>query len=625
MSSTWFDNIGLCITDKTRSIIQNLNSIGMPTPIIVLDGLHTFINPVKKMQCIKLHQRYFNSVLPKEALVFALDNTNQTNTHALLRHMQECKRRILNWREMKPYVLLEDMRYDQNTKELLCTGYLRGSNLSANQLVHITNHGTFQLKQITILPDPNPWKANSLQKEVMHDISTQEQESLQALKENMENHDNIILTKDQEKQWLLDNMDPQIVKQQVPAGVSEYQASWYDDEILKDIQNEIELNNTEIENESNNHLETTSVHTGITDTQLLSMKDIIRHEQQTDEERIKELNELREMSQEELHHPDVVDTPYSIPARHRFSKYRGLNNFQTSAWDTNENLPQSYSNIYKLQGYAKWREYAFHQYIGSLATPGSYVSFIIKDVPASVEQCATDIMIVSGLLCQEQKWSMLHFQLTRNSEYTESIKSKTLMLAHVGFRKFFVQPIFSDISAGDRTKYSKFFHENEKFRLCSFFGPITYHPAPILLFSVGTSLDILSNVPQSLLCYGNAAPPNPDLLILKRIVLQGRIATIFRKSLIVKHMFFNDIDVRWFKPNQLYTKFGKRGKIMKSIGTHGLFRATFNDQVMQHDVIYMDLYKRVFPRFNTVEYNIGTIKDLYEKHYHKSDFSDSDD
>jgi len=46
-------------------------------------------------------------------------------------------------------------------------------------------------------------------------------------------------------------------------------------------------------------------------------------------------------------------------------------------------------------------------------------------------------------------------------------------------------------------------------------------------------------------------------------------------------MFFNPDDVRWFKPLELWTKSGRRGRITEPLGTHGAFKARFDGPISQ--------------------------------------------
>jgi pre-rRNA-processing protein TSR1 len=62
-------------------------------------------------------------------------------------------------------------------------------------------------------------------------------------------------------------------------------------------------------------------------------------------------------------------------------------------------------------------------------------------------------------------------------------------------------------------------------------------------------------------------------------------------------MFHNPDDIRWFKPVELWTKSGRRGRITEPLGTHGAFKARFDGPVTQQDAVCLSLYKRAYPKW----------------------------
>ena len=49
--------------------------------------------------------------------------------------------------------------------------------------------------------------------------------------------------------------------------------------------------------------------------------------------------------------PDEVDTPMDVEAKKRFIKYRGIKSLKNCDWDPFENLPASYSKIWRFSNY----------------------------------------------------------------------------------------------------------------------------------------------------------------------------------------------------------------------------------------------------------------------------------
>lgn len=53
-------------------------------------------------------------------------------------------------------------------------------------------------------------------------------------------------------------------------------------------------------------------------------------------------------------------------------------------------------------------------------------------------------------------------------------------------------------------------------------------------------------------------------MVLKKIVLSGYPVKVHKKKAVVRWMFHNPEDARWFKPLELWTKYGRRGRIKVS-------------------------------------------------------------
>ena len=65
-------------------------------------------------------------------------------------------------------------------------------------------------------------------------------------------------------------------------------------------------------------------------------------------------------------------------------------------------------------------------------------------------------------------------------------------------------------------------------------------------------------------------------------------------------------DIEWFKPIEIHTHGGRRGRIKQPLGTHGLVKCIFDQPMNTQDSVLMNLYKRVFPKWT---YNPSIAED----------------
>jgi len=363
---------------------------------------------------------------------------------------------------------------------------------------------------------------------------------------------------------------------------------------------------------------------------------------------VEEKRRLRALARDDMEFPDEVNTPHDSLARQRFARYRALQSFRTSPWHPKENLPHEYARIFQFENFPGAQKRVLSEGLtakqmhdedflsvsaansssgkrqgavknmttdddddaertssssaifslqnGSESSrfvrPGQYVSIVIDQVPTSValkaQQCG--YLVLFSLLTHENKLSVLHFNVQRCGSYAEPIKSKERLIFHAGFRTFPAKPIFSESNLNcDKHKLERFLLP-DRFSMASAYAPITFLPCPLLLFKE------VDDGSLTLVATGSISSVDPDRIVLKKVILTGIPVRVRKRFAVVKHLFYDPQDVRWFKPAELVTKRGLRGHIREPVGTHGLLKAGFNGPITQNDTVMLILYKRIFPK-----------------------------
>ena len=336
----------------------------------------------------------------------------------------------------------------------------------------------------------------------------------------------------------------------------------------------------------------------------------------------------REAAAEDGVFPDWVDLPPELAGRVRFEQYRGLKSFRTSPWDPRESLPRDYSRVFAFSSFARTKKLALERaHDPAQGVPvGTYAVVEIEVAkPEVARQLVARVAAAHGRdsepllpgewrsappvtafsnLQHECKLSVVNMAITKRPEYEEPVANKQPMLFVTGPRTFVSRPILSTDEHGmDKFKMERFLHPGRR-TVASCYAPIAYPPLPVLAFvnrAQGGGRGGMQHLYPVLAATGAVKSCDPDRVVVKKAVLTGTPVRSHKNRCVVKYMFHNPEDVRWFTPVQLWTKGGRNGRIREAIGTHGSMKCVFDGPVPQHDTVCMALYKRVFPKWPTPE------------------------
>ncbi|XP_004500884.1 uncharacterized protein [Cicer arietinum] len=607
-------------------------SLGLPSTAVFVRDLPTELkqrNEIKKMCTSSLASEF-----PEDCKFYPADTKD--DLHKFLWLFKEQRLKTPHWRAQRSYLMAHkvDAVNDGDSEKctLFLSGYLRSHNLSVNQLVHVSGAGDFQLCKVEVLKDPFPLNSRKNQ-DLMDSDETHDLEVIRTLVPDPINKEPLEVENKPdplagEQTWPTDaeitkadedQKQKKIRKIKLPSGTSEYQAAWFNDEPDEeesDCDNEDDgmlLDEIEDEfpgQEGNMYLDAdgdeASQRFGDSDEETDNDSVMMEVDNMTREKIQDELKELKEAHGADEEFPDEVDTPLDVPARKRFAKYRGLKSFRTSSWDPKESLPQDYAKIFEFGNFKRLQKYVLAKALEldgenreDCIPVGSYVRLHIKEVPSAValKLCMlanTTPVTACGLMKEESKLSVLHFSVKKHETYDAPIKSKEELIFHVGFRQFVGRPTFSsEFINTNKNKMERFLHAG-RFSVATIYAPISLPPLPtIVLKRIG------EDAVPAVAAVGSLKTVDPDRIILKRVILTGYPQRVSKRKASVKHMFYNPEDVKWFKPVELYTKRGLRGRIKEPVGTHGAMKCLLNGVLEQRDTVCLNLYKRAYPKFPT--------------------------
>jgi len=575
--------------------LSALKAQGLPTIIGVAHGSsdEMVTSNKKSAESQKIVTRYFETELGTDAKLFFASSTEDVK--ALVRSVGSLSLRDISWRQDRGYLLGQEAEYSIAHGELCVRGFMRGPGFRCKHLVHLTGHGDFTIARIAVSKDPCP-------------VSGEEQETAERIIDDLSSGEPSVVRLQpydptmEEQTWPTDEELRNARRNQIaaPESVSATSAGATSEDGTKDA----DESGGDADVASDDDASMASSGVGTEDGWDVSDLTMDAPNNEALELERRQRHMLIERSAEELEYPDEVDVPLDIPAKQRFQRYRGLKSFWNSPWDPYEDLPTAYSRVWEFEAFAATGRAFRRQYADDCAeldngdAAGRFVALYLKGVAPSVmeKQPANTPFVVSGLFPCEERVSVVHGSLTRVRDYTEPVKSKQEFSTHCGFRRFMSKPIYSEIpkrsSISKKFKFMRFFQPGST-ACASFYAPVMFPPSRMLTFTE-------TNRGPELVAAGDVAGANPQQLIIKRIVLTGSIYKTHKTKAVVRFMFFNAPDIRWFKPVELTTKKGLRGHISDSLGTHGYMKCRFSNHIHADDTVCMNLYKRCYPKWHPI-------------------------
>ncbi|CAB4281249.1 unnamed protein product [Prunus armeniaca] len=609
-------------------------SLGLPSTAVLIRDLPTDMK--RRHDSKKTCTSSLASEFPEDCKFYPADTKDEL--HKFMWLFKEQRLSVPHWRSQRPYLISQKVDmvaddFNSGNCTLLLTGYLRARSLSVNQLVHVSGVGDFQLSKMEILKDPFPLNARKEQ-DFMDSDEVCDVEVLRSLVPDPMRQEPLLVENVPdplagEQTWPTEAEMAEAEKSQkqkkkkkrtLPRGTSEYQAAWIvdgtdeegsstdEDEEADGMvldEGDIGYPGQEGTNYSDLSDDQASSSFGDSDGETDVDSVMMEGENLTKEQLANEIQKIKQAHADDEEFPDEVDTPLDIPARKRFAKYRGLKSFRTSTWDPKESLPLEYARIFAFDNFNRTQKNVLakaldmeQQNRDDCATASSYARLYIKDVPTSVasklcNQAKTMPVTACGLLQHESKMSVLHFSVKKHDSYSAPIKAKEELIFHVGFRQFIARPIYStDNMNSDKHKMERFLHAG-RFSMASIYAPISFPPLPLIALRSSEG----AGTAPAVAAVGSLKSIDPDRIILKKITLTGYPQRVSKLKASVRYMFHNPEDVKWFKPVEVWTKCGRRGRIKEPLGTHGALKCIFNGVLQQHDTVCMSLYKRSYPKW----------------------------
>ncbi|KAK3372794.1 hypothetical protein B0T24DRAFT_551745 [Lasiosphaeria ovina] len=635
------------VDDLGELILRSVESQGLSTLFTVVQGLNKIEPAKQRLSILGSLKSYIMHFHPEQEKVYSLDNRQECSN--LMRSLCNTTPKGIRWRDERSWMLVEDVNFSTSRSEsTILTGVIRGKGLKADRLVQVGDWGTFQIEKITAAPiavrpkkGDNAMPVEEAAAEETLDLPGEDRDDVDDLApeevfmadvedEEMVTDGATVAGVSSKKGVLLDehhyfsdeDSHPKVRK--LPRGTSSYQAAWYleddvsdsgsdlDDFEMKDVDDAEDAAQPQDGVEGHAARETQTEAGG---SEYPQSEMFIEPDEDDDAMELEAYRKKkRSDAEDDMEFPDEIELHPQVLARERLAKYRGLKSLRSSPWQEDEDRahePEEWQRLLRIPDYQASRTTSSREALVGGVAPGTRVHVHLKGVPTTARESYNPARPVTlfSLLRHENKRTAVNVLINLSSDYPTSLKSKEELIMQCGPRRFVINPLFSQggNTPNDVHKYCRYLHPGQS-AVATFMGPVTWGAVPALFYkrtvpaaagessnSSNSSDEEQSTLPLTLVATGTALPPSTSRVIAKRAVLTGHPYHIHKKIVTIRYMFFNREDVEWFKALPLWTKRGRSGHIKEPLGTHGYFKATFDERINPQDSVGVSLYKRVWP------------------------------
>lgn len=603
--------------------IRSIESQGISNVVTVVHRLEQAGN-VKAQADVRMSLfTYFSYFFPTIDKVHAPEIGSEALN--VIRYLCQKFPKGVHWRDTRPYLFAETVGYDLEESSIVVEGVLRGRGINADRLVHIPGFGDYQVAKveravihsakgdvdmgdsdILALPTENQDSLDEFmpaEQDIDMDMDIDEMEDESEISHGVRldghhyfNDDDNLSDYNSEAE---DNARTR--RKKLPKGLSEYQATWIDEEDLQGEDDEVDSqddmmqdNGEELGFGESRPAQSEYAQTEAGDMQSEMFLDV------SQEEEARQLKEFRARTKEDLDFPDEIELPPNASAKERLHRYRGLKNLRTATWDVDEKdprAPEEWKRLFRVPNFkATTKRVNKESLLNATVQAGTRIRLFIRAPEYIAASYSPESpFIVFGLLQHEHKQAIMNLSITPNSEYKQSVPSKDTLIMQCGPRRLLIRPLYSQAGSNATNgiyKYERFLHPGRASTV-TIQGPVMFGNVPVLYFKQNREkLDLVGT--------GSVMDADRGRILAKRVILTGHPLKIHKRLVTIRYMFFNVEDVLWFKAVPLFSKMGRSGYIKESLGTHGYFKATFDGKLNSQDTIGMALYKRVWPRPSTI-------------------------